>query len=489
MSVSGPTNEIRTSEDRGSPTGRDSIRRNIPLLAIIGAVVIVRLFILAHMHSEDPRRFVDIDPDSQKYERLAISILDDGEFALADGASKRPEFLRTPGYPAFIAAVYGVFGRHPAAVIVVQVLLSGLLLAVVYRITAMLFSPRAGLYAAAIAALDPLHTDLALILMSDSLGALLTVVACFFGLLFLTKNRSPWIALAFGAALALSTMIRPISYYLTLVIVVGLIVSHRAMQLNPRQLATAIVAFLIPSLLLVGGWQVRNHQVVGSSTFSGITGRNMLNYRAAAVYALRHDVSRKDAAAILNEQMRRESDTTKHVHERQMSYGLKYLFDNPAGTAHMTVLGGARLMLDPGGGEILKLFGVEPQGTGMTNSMSASFGRYLERWSGGNTWAAALIVATVLYLGALYVLTLLGLVRWAGGPRNLLLGHALILGMTVYFIGVSAGSEGLARLRAPFAPLMTIYAGAALAWIHLLVVRHRVRRRSRHEADLEAAPI
>ena len=52
--------------------------------------------------------------DAPSYLLPARQLLDHARF---DSASGLPEFLRTPGYPAFIAAVYRLFGQTIAAVL------------------------------------------------------------------------------------------------------------------------------------------------------------------------------------------------------------------------------------------------------------------------------------------------------------------------------------------------------------------------------------
>ena len=52
--------------------------------------------------------------DSQGYHRLALSLLERGEFTTEAGVPANT--LRTPGYPLFVAALYSLFGPRPWAV-------------------------------------------------------------------------------------------------------------------------------------------------------------------------------------------------------------------------------------------------------------------------------------------------------------------------------------------------------------------------------------
>jgi 4-amino-4-deoxy-L-arabinose transferase-like glycosyltransferase len=78
------------------------------------------------------------------YEALAMSLLERGEYGFLPG---QPSALRDPGYPLFIAAVYGLTGgRHPWAVIGLQCLLSLATAALVWLLARRLFSERVGLF-------------------------------------------------------------------------------------------------------------------------------------------------------------------------------------------------------------------------------------------------------------------------------------------------------------------------------------------------------
>ena len=59
-----------------------------------------------------------------------------------------------------------------------------------------------------------------------------------------------------------------------------------------------VVAFLVPVVVLVGGWQVRNEREVDSFRFSAIDAYNIYAYRAAGVLAIEHgtSVARRSAA-------------------------------------------------------------------------------------------------------------------------------------------------------------------------------------------------
>src|SRR5262245_53727817 len=80
-----------------------TLRRIAPLLI---ASFAVKLLVLAWMYSLDPERVVA--GDTASYENPAHVLISTGRFSTSLEEPSRIETLRTPGYPAFIAAIFFV---------------------------------------------------------------------------------------------------------------------------------------------------------------------------------------------------------------------------------------------------------------------------------------------------------------------------------------------------------------------------------------------
>src|SRR5262249_6385213 len=126
-----------------------------------------------------------------------------------------PETQRTPGYPAFLAIVYAVFGERPAAVSVVQILVGIATIALVFEIGRQLADPETALVAALVFALDPVSLTFHEILMAEATFAFLVTAAAAAGLRALSTRGSATAA-AVGFFIALATLVRPASYFLAL---------------------------------------------------------------------------------------------------------------------------------------------------------------------------------------------------------------------------------------------------------------------------------
>ena len=105
----------------------------ILLVVILGLCLFLRTGAVVAVLDSDPH--VVVQADTPTYEQPALALLQNGEFSRSP-QDQRPEFLRTPGYPAFIATVYLIFGQSHAALLLMQVFLSTVTVLVVYLLGA-----------------------------------------------------------------------------------------------------------------------------------------------------------------------------------------------------------------------------------------------------------------------------------------------------------------------------------------------------------------
>ena len=97
------------------------------------------------VHSDE---IVTTTGDAPSYLGPARMLAEHARFENLDGEK---EYLRTPGYPLFIAAVYRVFGERNTAVLLVQVLLSAVTVYLAYLLATRTWSSTIGLVAAVLA--------------------------------------------------------------------------------------------------------------------------------------------------------------------------------------------------------------------------------------------------------------------------------------------------------------------------------------------------
>jgi len=123
-------------------------------------------------------RFPAITNDSMVYGDIAKNWLQHGVYGLSGPDEISPTYIRLPGYPAFLAAVFAIFGmEHYRAALVVQMFFdvgTCLLIADIARRT---ISPRAAKAAFLLAALNPFLASYAAAALTETLEVFFTVLA------------------------------------------------------------------------------------------------------------------------------------------------------------------------------------------------------------------------------------------------------------------------------------------------------------------------
>ncbi len=207
--------------------------------------------------------------DDWQYDRCAVNLLDGHGMAMNPG---QPTAQRTPGYPIFLAAVYGVAGHSYVAVRIAQALVGGLACLLVFLLARRWTSETVGLLASGILAVYPMHVWLTGELLSENL----TVPGLLLMLLVLddaghTPLLSRWVLA--GLTLTLVGSVHPILTVLGCVLA-GVLVLHRVYRGRP--VLRCGTAMLILCLAFPLGWSARNHVVMGRWMISSLGGATLL---------------------------------------------------------------------------------------------------------------------------------------------------------------------------------------------------------------------
>ena len=207
-----------------------------------------------------------IFPDSITYVYPAQTWLTYGQFW--EAVSAAPMLLRTPGYPLFLALVQIFSNASTWAVVAAQNILSLALLIPVYLSARRL----AGLIAARVAALccaiSVVYFSFSFAILSELLCTFLLAWFVYFLLRFLEQPRRSFLA-AGAVFLAAAIYVRPAAYYLPFWLVPLLFF------LKPAEYKKTIVAFILPLLVMLGAWHMRNVLVSGYSGFTTVNAYNL----------------------------------------------------------------------------------------------------------------------------------------------------------------------------------------------------------------------
>lgn len=240
---------------------RELLRKHLRffLIATLAGVALRLLFIL---------RFPGVTTDSFVYGDIAKNWLQHGIYGLSGVDDVSPTYIRLPGYPAFLAAVFAIFGmEHYRAVLVLQMLVDIGTCFLIADLARRLISPRAARFAFLLAALCPFFANYVANALTETLEVFFTALALDFAVVGLdTLHESsvrPW--LGCGLAVAAAVLLRPDGGLLLIGIVVYLLaLPVRRLKERTRTGVTAphvlraSLILVVVSLLSLLPWTLRN---------------------------------------------------------------------------------------------------------------------------------------------------------------------------------------------------------------------------------------
>jgi 4-amino-4-deoxy-L-arabinose transferase-like glycosyltransferase len=147
------------------------VRKNARLFfaASLAAIALRLLFIL---------HFPGVVDDSRLYADIAMNWLQHGVYGITNSGQVVPTFSRLPGYPAFLAAIFAVFGwGNFRAVLLIQVLFDLGTCFLIADLARRMFSARAAKAAFVLAALCPFLANYAAAALTETLEIFFTALA------------------------------------------------------------------------------------------------------------------------------------------------------------------------------------------------------------------------------------------------------------------------------------------------------------------------
>jgi len=196
-----------------------------------------------------------------------------------------PQTYRTPGYPAFLALIYSVFGESWPAAACVQIVISLVTIGLTYAVATRIWDEKVGLFAAVILALDPISFTYSMKIMAETLFTAFIILSALYGTRFLQSAGQPAWGLLSGICLAAATSVRPLSSYLIYPAVLGFLAWGLLQKRLSVELLIGILLLVLPSLVFIGAWKARNQRLTGSSVYTSIEGFYSYFWQGAAVVA------------------------------------------------------------------------------------------------------------------------------------------------------------------------------------------------------------
>lgn len=373
------------------------------------------------------------DGDAGSYIDPARSLIHDLTFVHRD-REPEPMFVRTPGFPTVLAAVMIGVGDEPVRWSAALAAMSALVAFPVFSMGRRLFGQAAAWAAVIIILIDPLTISSSTVIMTESTQALLLAFVGLGLVIGVTSGRYPSVGWAMaGVSTALATLVRPASYYLVVVLVAFAALYLARRRASPRALAGALLLLLLPSVLMVGGWQLRNQLQVDSWRFSGIEAVNMYVFRAGDVLAQREGVPFDPYNGTIDYDLapRGVAESQGSYYNRMYAEGVRIVLSDPLAAARTAVRGAAMVSLAEGG-HFLTRVGID----------DSPIARWLLRLWMLSLWLVGGVAAIAGWRRPE--------IRWAV--------TALVI-VIVYVIAISSGPESYSRFRVPAMPLLAVLAG------------------------------
>jgi 4-amino-4-deoxy-L-arabinose transferase-like glycosyltransferase len=208
-------------------------------------------------------KFPHVTGDSLIYGDIAKNWLHRGIFGLTHSGAVRPTLIRLPGYPAFLAACFALFGReHYNAVLLVQIVIDVASCFFIADLARRTVSEAAARFAFLLAALCPFTANYAVAPLTETLSIFFVAVAldaAAAGFNALEQGRPAWSAwISCGVAIACGILLRPDGGIL--LVAFGIYLLFRLVRLPPERahLFWAGVLVLAISLAPLVPWTVRN---------------------------------------------------------------------------------------------------------------------------------------------------------------------------------------------------------------------------------------
>lgn len=211
-------------------------------------------------------RFPAVVDDSRLYADIAKNWLQFGVYGITNSGHLMPTLSRLPGYPAFLAVIFTVFGRDNfRAVLIVQVLFDLVTCFLIADMARRLFSERAARAAFLLAGLCPFLANYAATALTETLEIFFTALALDLALRGLksdTRSATCWVGC--GLSISGAILLRPdggillasIGAYILWLLLRSLRAADP--DLTPHRIITAgllVAAFALAPLI---PWTIRN---------------------------------------------------------------------------------------------------------------------------------------------------------------------------------------------------------------------------------------
>jgi 4-amino-4-deoxy-L-arabinose transferase-like glycosyltransferase len=234
------------------------------------SVVVIVAIALAHAAAYIVHQRPDWDvswTDQAGYQRLGEVLATTGQFTrYPDAPVFVPEVIRTPGYPAYLAVIYRLFGLgNRMAVVISQSIMFALLCVIVYATARTVTNDRVATAAGVLTALFPPLPYFGALVLTELPAAFAATVAMFVYLRAVQTGALSLYVMA-GVLFSVTTLVRPVFFLLPFFVAIAvpcLVPAQRT-----RRALTGSAALIVAAALTMAPWFAYNYIHLGRITLS-----------------------------------------------------------------------------------------------------------------------------------------------------------------------------------------------------------------------------
>jgi hypothetical protein len=424
-------------------------------LFLLALILRLTLFVIA---SSEEERF--IRPDTMKYVRPAVNLVDHGAFSSSSEEPFEPEFNIVPGFPAFIIAAFSIFGRSFTILALILLLIDSTVPVILYRAGELWRSWKVGTAAGLLYAVNLLCVVSCQHILTDSLFTFFISLQILFFIRFFREGRTKDLVITV-LLLGIMTMIRPTASNWIFILLAFLLFT-RPLPGNRRLSRMIITAVIFAAIC--APWVTRS--VRGGAGFRLVTiyAKGVRYNFAPAVEA---EVTGTPAGKIRAELL--ESDRILFENNPELfpdeNSRHKYRLDNGLETIKRHPLVFLKLcsrpyVLLPAVDAFYEHIGVTAGGKGTLDILTRKGPlAAVEHYFGGKTWLIFPVIPWILILGLTYLACVRGLFI---SLREKAWGAILsFVFFALYYIAI-LGPVTLSRYRLAAMPAIVLMAGLGI---------------------------
>jgi hypothetical protein len=204
--------------------------------------------------------------DQGGYQQLGAAMARSGEFTrFPESPIFIPEVIRTPGYPAFVAVIYRLFGVNTLPVAIAQAFVFAMICLMVYAIGRRVAGENTATVAASMTALFPPLPYFGALVLTEVWTTFMMVLAFLICLRAMQRDRRRDFILA-GVLFSATTIVRPAFFLLPFGLAIAMPILIRTERSGRR--LTHWAAFAVAAALTMVPWFTYNYVYLGRLTLS-----------------------------------------------------------------------------------------------------------------------------------------------------------------------------------------------------------------------------